>query len=346
MNFEIDEYKDIFNKIKRNVYSSQEQALRKVNKELIVLYWNIGKVILENQEKEGWGSKFIDRLSKDLKEEFPEMKGFSIRNLKNMRRLALEYPNFEFVQAALAQITWYHNITLIEKVKNREVRNWYINKTIENGWSRNVLVHQIEYKLYERQVLSDKTNNFSEKLPQVQSDMAKETLKDPYIFDFISMTEKINERDIENQLVQKITSFLLELGSGFAFIGNQYKLNVGGEEFYLDLLFYHIKLRCYVIIELKTGKFKPEYAGKLNFYLSAVDDVLKTEEDKPSIGIILCKEKNKLVAEYSLKDMTKPIGVAEYKVLHEIPKELRGSIPTVDEIEENITLSGIDIEKN
>lgn len=327
------EYKELLKNIKSQIVNSRNNAVFAVNKELIILYWNIGKIIIESLKEEGWGSKFIQRLSKDLKDEFPDMKGFSERNLKYMRKFAEEYKEIEFVQEALAQITWYHNITLIDKVKNLNERMWYINKTIENGWSRNVLVHQIETNLYERQQLTSKVTNYNSILVSPNSELAVETLKDPYIFDFISMREDMNERDIENQLVKKITKFLLELGSGFAFIGNQYHLNVGGEDYYLDLLFYHTKLRCYVVIELKTGKFKPEYAGKLNFYLSVVDDTLKSDFDNPTIGIILCKEKNKLIAEYSLKDMTKPIGVSEYKLLEQIPNELKGSLPSIEELE-------------
>lgn len=339
MTLGIEAYKNILSEIKLSIKTSQYKAVSAVNKKLILLYWNIGRIILDNQEREGWGSKFIDNLAKDLAEEFPGIKGFSVRNLKNMRRFASEYPDIAFVQAALAQINWYHHIALMEKINDIEIRKWYISKAVENGWSRNVLVHQIESKLYERQVLTAKTTNFNEILPAIQSDLANETMKDPYIFDFISMSEKMKETDIEKQLVQKITSFLLELGSGFAFIGNQYKLTVGGEEFYIDLLFYHIKLRCYVVIELKTGKFKPEFAGKLNFYLSVVDDTLKTDQDHPSIGIILCKEKNRLIAEYALKDMTKPIGVSEYKLLQDIPSDLKGSLPTIEELEESLELN-------
>jgi predicted nuclease of restriction endonuclease-like (RecB) superfamily len=336
MNNKLSSYKELLNNVKNQIINSQQKAINAVNKELILLYWNIGNIILKNQEIEGWGSKVIGNLAKDIKAEFPELKGFSERNLKYMRKFTEEYSDIEFVQQVVAQIPWTHNLVIMEKIKDREERIWYINKTVENGWSRNILVHQIESKLYQRQYLKVKTTNYMEKLEKPNNSLALETLKDPYIFDFITMREDMNERDIESQLVKKITKFLLELGSGFAFIGNQYHLNVAGEDYYLDLLFYHLKLRCYVVIELKTGKFKPEYAGKLNFYLSAVDDILKTDEDNASIGIILCKEKNKLVAEYSLKDMTKPIGVSEYKLLEQIPRELKGSLPTIEELEEEL----------
>jgi predicted nuclease of restriction endonuclease-like (RecB) superfamily len=329
-------YKEFISGIKTQIKNSQQKALLAVNKELLILYWNIGKVILDYQDKEGWGAKVIDNIAKEIKDEFPNLKGFSSRNLKYMRKFAAEYQDIQFVQQVVAQIPWSHNIILMDKSSNIEKRIWYINKTIENGWSRNVLVHQMESNLFERQNNEIKTTNFMEKLEAPNNKLAVEALKDPYIFDFITMTEEMNERDIESQLVKKVTKLLLELGSGFAFIGNQYKLQIGGDDYYLDLLFYNLKLRCYVVIELKTGKFKPEYAGKLNFYLSAVDDILKTEIDNPSIGIILCKEKNRLVAEYSLKDMTKPIGVSEYKLLERIPEELKGTLPSIEEIEDTL----------
>jgi len=264
------------------------------------------------------------------------IKSLPNRVFLHIHRENKEYKSLEFVQQVVAQISWSHNVVLMDRIVDIDKRTWYINKIIENGWSRNTLVHQIESNLFDRQNNEIKTTNFMEKLEAPNNKLAIEALKDPYIFDFITMTEDMNERDIENQLVKKITKLLLELGSGFAFIGNQYKLQVGGEDYYLDLLFYNLKLRCYVVIELKTGKFKPEYAGKLNFYLSAIDDILKTEIDNPSIGIILCKEKNRLVAEYSLKDMTKPIGVSEYKLLEKIPEELKGTLPTIEEMEDTL----------
>lgn len=333
---ELQDYSKILQAIKSEIKVGQHRAIIAVNKELILLYWNIGRIILKHQHQEGWGSKVIDKLAKDLSSEFPNLKGFSARNLKYMRMFAEEYSDVEFVQQVVAQIPWSHNLVILQKVKGLDERKWYIEKTIENGWSRNILTIQIETNLYARQVLADKITNFESLMPAVQSDLANETLKDPYIFDFIALREGLDERDIEKQLVQKITKFLLELGTGFAFIGNQYHLEIGDEDYYIDLLFYHTKLRCYVVIGLKTGKFKPEYAGKLNFYLSAVDDKLKTEHDNPSIGIILCKEKNKLVAEYSLKDMTKPMGISEYKLLQEIPEELKSSLPTIEEMEEEL----------
>ncbi|MDL2218471.1 PDDEXK nuclease domain-containing protein [Christensenellaceae bacterium OttesenSCG-928-M15] len=329
-----DEYKRLLNDIKQQIQSSQFRAISAVNRELILLYWNIGKLILENQQNEGWGSKFIDNLAADIKLDFPEITGFSVRNLKYMRKFALEYSDIEFVQTVSAQITWSHNILLLDKIAGHEARKWYMEKSVENGWSLNVLRHQIETNLFERQAIAEKTTNFNSMLPSPQSELAEETLKDPYIFDFITLSENLKEADLERELTAKIARFLLELGAGFAFLGNQYHLTVGGEDFYIDMLFYNTKLRCYFVIELKTGKFKPEYAGKLNFYLSAVDDILKSKEDNPSIGILLCKEKNKIVTEYALRDMTKPIGVSEYKVFSELPEDLRNALPAIERLEE------------
>ena len=242
----------------------------------------------------------------------------------------------EFVQQVVAQIPWGHNIVILDKVNNLEERKWYIKKSAQNGWSRNVLVHQIESNLYQRQVLAEKVSNFENRLPSLQSELAVQTMKDPYVFDFIAFNEDMLERDIEQALVRDVTRLLLELGTGFAFLGNQYHLNVGGDDFYIDLLFYNINLRCYVVIELKTGDFKPEYAGKLNFYLSAVDGILKKEQDNPSIGLLLCKSKNNVVAEYSLKDMSKPIGVSEYKITSSLPDNLEKQLPSIEDIQKRI----------
>ena len=304
---------------------------------LVLLYWQIGNSILIKQEKEGWGSKIIEQLAKDLKSEFPLMKGFSVRNLKYMRSFAENYRDLEFVQVVLAQITWYHNITLLDKVKDSTERNFYIQESIKNGWSRNVMVHQIESNLYKRQIQAEKVHNFQETLSKPQSDLAHEILKDPYNFDFLSLGEEIKEKDLESALIKHITKFLLELGAGFAFIGKQYHVEVAGQDFYIDLLFYHIKLRAYVVIELKAGDFKPEYAGKLNFYLSAVDKILKSDDDKPSIGIILCKSKSKIIAEYALRDITKPIGVSEYMLTESIPENFKGELPSIEDLEKSLS---------
>jgi len=324
-------YVDFLKGLKDKIRTSRVKAALSVNSEMVLLYWEIGNEILLRQKNEGWGAKIIERLSTDLRRSFPEMKGFSSRNLKYMRRFAEVYPDSEFVQQVAAQIPWFHNCILIDKVKGAEKREWYIQQTIQNGWSRSILVQQIETDLYNRQ--SGLTHNFDRTLPAPQSDLAKETLKDPYIFDFLTIGEEAHERDLENQLVQNITRFLLELGVGFTYVGRQYNIEVGGRDYFIDLLFYHLRLRCFVAIELKVGEFKPEYAGKINFYLSALDDLVKTEQDNPSIGIILCKTRNKIVAEYALRDMSKPIGVSEYKLTEAIPEKLKSSLPTIEELE-------------
>ena len=323
------EYISIVENIKREIKAAQYRAAIHANVDMLLLYHDIGCVINEHKL---WGNRFIDNLATDIRIDFPESKGYSVRNLKYMAKFAETYPNREFVQTVSAQIPWSHNIAIIEKVKDPEQRIWYIQKTAENGWSHNVLIHQIESGLYQRQGVVDKVSNFESRLPSLQSELAAQTMKDPYVFDFIPFREEMLERDIEQALVRDVTKLLLELGTGFAFLGNQYHLNVGGDDFYIDLLFYNLNLRCYVVIELKAGDFKPEYAGQLNFYLSAVDGILKKEEDNPSIGLLLCKSKNNLVAEYSLKDISKPIGVSEYKVTSSLPNALEEQLPSVEDI--------------
>ena len=253
-----------------------------------------------------------------------------------MAKFAETYPDKEFVQQVVAQIPWGHNVVIMDKVLAEDERTWYLKECAKNGWSRNVLVHQIESNLYGRQVTVDKISNFENRLPAPQSELATQMMKDPYIFDFIPFKADMLERDIENAMVAEVTKLLLELGAGFAFLGNQYHLNVGGEDFYLDLLFYNLKLRCYVVIELKTGDFKPEYAGKLNFYLTAVDNILKTEQDAPTIGLLLCKSKNDLIAEYALRDINKPIGVSEYRITDEIPEKFRQQLPSIEDLKNRI----------
>ena len=327
------EYLEIVKSIRDEIKVAQYKAAVSVNRELIMLYYNIGRVINEHKS---WGNKFIDYLAADIKLSFPSATGYSVRNLKYMAKFAAIYPDFEFVQQVVAQIPWGHNVVLMDKISDDTVRKWYIEQSIEHGWSRNVLVHQIESSLYERQVIADKISNFENRLASPQSELAVQTMKDPYVFDFIPFREDMVERDIEQALVQDITKLLLELGTGFAFLGNQYHINVGGDDFYIDLLFYNLNLRCYVVIELKTGEFKPEYAGQLNFYLSAVDGILKKETDNPSIGLLLCKSKNDLVAEYALKDMSKPIGVSEYKITSSLPEDLEKQLPSVEDIQKRI----------
>src|SRR3989339_1392287 len=294
--------------IKKQIRLSQVKAALSVNKEMVLLYWDIGRKIAEKQKEEGWGVRIIDHLAKDLKQEFPQIKGFSIRSLKYMRAFALAYKDFVFVQQLVAQIPWGHNCLLLDKFKMSDERIFYIKKTIQNGWSRNVLVHQIESNLYKRQ--GKALTNFSTTLPQPQSDLAKGLLKDPYAFDFLGIAEKVSERKLENALILRLKEFLIELGVGFSFVGTQYHLDVGNQDYYLDLLFYHTHLHCYVVIDLKITAFIPEFAGKMNFYLSAVDDLVASKEDNPSIGIILCKTKNKVIVEYALRDVKRPVGVA------------------------------------
>ena len=327
------EYLSIIENIKREINAAQYRAALHVNADMLLLYYDIGCVINEHKT---WGSKFIDNLAADIRLAFPKSKGYSVRNLKYMAKFAETYPEREFVQQVVAQIPWGHNIVILDKVNNLEERKWYIKNSAQNGWSRNVLVHQIESSLYQRQVLAEKVSNFENRLPSPQSELAAQTMKDPYVFDFITFKEDMLERDVEQALVRDVTRLLLELGTGFAFLGNQYHLNVGGDDFYIDLLFYNINLRCYVVIELKTGDFKPEYAGKLNFYLSAVDGILKKEQDNPSIGLLLCKSKNNVVAEYSLKDMSKPIGVREYKITSSLPDNLEQQLPSIEDIQKRI----------
>lgn len=335
LSLEQQDFISFFNEIKNKVLTAQQKAILAVNAELVILYWEIGNGILQNQTREGWGSKIIDSLSKELCSNFPLMKGFSVRNLKYMRQFASIYTDKQFVQEVLAQLSWYNNLTLMQKVKDDEVRKWYIVKSIENGWSQAVLVHQIESNLYARSK-TKKLTNFTNTLQPSHSEMAEEVIKDPYIFDFLTLTEKIKEKDIEFQLVKHITEFLLELGVGFAFVGKQYKLEIGDKEYFIDLLFYHLKLRCYFVIELKSVAFKPEFAGKLNFYLSAVDDVVKSDDDNPTIGLILCKSKNKIEAEYALRDINKPIGISEYQITKSLPNDLKSTLPSIEEIEENL----------
>ncbi|KVR74918.1 PDDEXK nuclease domain-containing protein [Burkholderia ubonensis] len=308
-----------------------KRAAASANRELVTLYWQIGRDILERQQQRGWGAKVIDQLARDLKDAFPDMRGFSPRNLKYMRALAQAWPAPEFVQQPAAQLPWFHLCTLLDKVKDPADRDWYAGKSLEHGWSRNVLAMQIDTQAHTR--AGSAVTNFDARLPPPQSDLAREALKDPYVFDFLGLTEDAQERDIEQALTRHITRFLLELGAGFAFVGRQYRLEVGGDEFFIDLLFYHLKLRCYVVVELKATPFRPDYAGQLNFYLSAVDAQLRAPEDQPTIGLLLCRERNRLVAEYALRGMANPMGVAEYQLLRQIPKSLESGLPSIDRIE-------------
>lgn len=327
-------YNDWLSDLKNRIHTAQQRATLAVNRELVLLYWNIGHDILTRQAEQGWGSKVIDHLAQDLRATFPKMKGFSPRNLKYMRAFAEAWPDSEFVQQAAAQLPWGHNVVLLDKLPGSETRRWYISQVIEHSWSRNTLVMQIESRLLER--TGKAVSNFESHLPKPQSDLARESLKDPYRFDFLSLAPDAQERDIEGALIKHVTDFLLALGAGFAFVGQQVLLDVGGDEFFVDLLFYHLKLRCYVVIELKTGKFKPEHLGKLSFYLAAVDAQLKHSQDGPTIGLLLCKSKNEVVAEYALRDNNRPIGVAQYQLVESLPAELQRSLPSIEQIERGL----------
>jgi len=324
-------YVELLEDLKRRIREARVRAALSVNRELVLLYWHIGREILKRQKQEGWGAKVIDRLARDLRREFPDMKGLSRANLFYMRAFAEAYPDEQFVQQLAGQLPWWHNVVIFTKIKDPALREWYIRACIEHGWSRAVLIAQIETRLHERQ--GKAVTNFERTLPAPASELARDILKDPYNFDFLGLHDKAVERDLERALLQHLRDFMLELGTGFAFVGSQYHLEVGGEDFYIDLLFYHLKLRCFVVIDLKMREFRPEDAGKMNFYLSAVDDLLRHPEDRPSIGLILCKTKNRLVVEYSLRDMNKPIGAATYQLTRTLPADLQESLPSVEELE-------------
>ncbi len=329
-----DKYFEVLNDIKKTLMITRNKIVENANKDLVLMYYNIGLKLIENNK---WGSSFIDTLAKDLKMEFPTLKGMSARNLRYMQKFATEFDNDEFLQHDVAKLPWSSVTTIMDKVKDKIQRNWYIKETIQNGWARPVIVHQIASKLYERQaLLENKTTNFDETLPTPTNEQAKELLKNPYIFDFITADKELKELDIERELTANITKLLLELGSGFAFVGKQYHLEIENEDYYIDLLFYNLKVRSYVVIELKATEFKPEYAGKLNFYLSAVDKYIKSEFDNPTFGILLCKDKKKVTAELALKDINKPIGVSEYKILSEIPEFLENTLPSIEDIEKRL----------
>jgi predicted nuclease of restriction endonuclease-like (RecB) superfamily len=320
--------------LKTRIHSAQQRATLAVNRELVLLYWQIGRDILIRQAEQGWGAKVIDRLAHDLRNAFPEMKGFSRANLMYMRAFAEAWPDEQIVQQAVGQLPWGHNLVLLTRLKQPEQRLAYAQAAIEHGWSRNVLNIHIETRLLER--TGKAVTNFAERLPAPGSDLARESLKDPYLFDFLDVGKEADEREIESALVKHITHFLLELGAGFAFVGRQVNLEVGGDDFFIDLLFYHLKLRCYVVIELKADKFKPEHLGQLGFYLTAVDRQVKAEQDNPSIGLLLCKSKNKVVAEYALGDKTQPMGIAEYKLLESLPEQMQTSLPSIEQIENEL----------
>ncbi len=324
-------YPAFLTELKERIQTAQVRAALSVNRELVLLYWQIGRDILLRQDSEGWGAKVIDRLSRDLRAAFPEMKGFSPRNLKYMRAFAQAWPDERFVQQAAAQIPWFHNVVILDKIKDPATREWYVRQTVQYGWSRNVLGLQIESRLYERQ--GSAPTNFARTLPVPQSDLAQQILKDPYAFDFLTLDKDAHERDLERGLLEHLRQFLLEMGAGFAFVGSQYHLRVGDSDFYLDLLFYHVRLHCYVVVDLKMGKFTPGDVGQLNFYLSAADDLLCTEGDGPTLGLLLCRTKDSTVAEYALRDVNKPLGIAEFRLGEALPESLKGTLPTIEELE-------------
>jgi len=325
------EYGSLLEELKERIRAAQIQAVVAVNRELVLLYWGIGKQILASQADRGWGARVIERLARDLRREFPDQKGFSPRNLKYMRAFAAAWPDEPIVQQAVAQIPWGHNLVLLDRLKTPEERLWYAQRAFQYGWSRSVLAIQIETRLHARQ--GQALTNFERTLPHPQSDLAREITKDPYNFEFLTLRDGAEERELEAALLTHLQRFLLELGVGFAFLGRQHRLEVAGEEFFLDLLFYHVRLHCYVVVELKAGVFQPEYTGKLNFYLAAVDEQLRMEGDAPTIGLLLCRTKNRLVVEYALRNLSSPIGVSSYELLESLPTEFRSSFPTVEELE-------------
>lgn len=326
-----EDYKIFLNEIKNKIRGARVKAALTVNREVIKLYWHIGKQIIARQD---WGSKFIDLLSKDLQQSFPETHGFSTRNLKYMRQFAQMYPDQEFGQQFVAQLPWGHIILLIQRVGDSIARAWYANQAVELGWSRYTLESSVKGNLYQRQAIcQNKVSNYTSRLPQPQSSMAQDILKNPYNFDFLGLHDEAHEREIEYASTEHITKFLLELGKGFAFVGRQVPINLGESDYFIDMLFYHLKLHSFVVCEFKATKFKPEHAGQLNFYLNLVDDFYRTPEDNPSIGLLLCKSQNKFEAEYSLKGVQKPIGISEYQLTRAIPDNLKINLPTVEEIE-------------
>lgn len=329
------EYKKWITVLRAKLKQAQLKAAVTVNQQLLMFYWDLGTDIIEKQKITAWGEGLLKQLSRDLMSEFPEMKGFSERNLRLIRQWVQFWikstANWQQAVAELTQIPWGHNQVIINKCKNSEEGLYYIRNTIEYGWSRSVLTHQIESNLWQRE--GKALSNFTKALPSPQSDLAHQTLKDPYVFDFLRLTKGYNERDLEQELIKHITQFLLELGAGFAYIGRQVPLQVGEREFFIDLLFYHTRLHCYLVVELKNVDFEPEHVGKLNFYIKAVDAQLRRDGDEPTIGLLLCKSHDKLVVEYALSDVNKPIGVSEYQITQSLPEELKSSLPTVEEIE-------------
>lgn len=329
------DFKQIICEIKSKINNTKLEIFQNANMSLLNLYFYIGQTLVENSK---YGNNFINNLSIELKISYPNMKGFSVRNLKNMRKYYLVCSNNQKVQKASAQIPWSHNILIFDKIKDDEKRIWYINQTAKNGWGYYDLFDEIKYNAYSRHKSADKLNNFNKTLPNPQDKIAKEIMKDPYIFDITTLRKDYIEKELETAMVDKIKMTLLALGNGFSFVGNQYRITVENEDYFIDLLFYHIKLHCYIVVELKSTKFKPEYAGKMNFYLSAIDELLKSKNDNPSIGLILCKDKNKYSVEYALKDINKPIGVSSYELKKYLPNDILKELPTEEELNLHINI--------
>jgi len=327
------DYAAVLAELKHRIERERIRTILAANAAMVLLYWDIGQTILARQGREGWGAKVIDRLSADLRVAFPDLRGLSPRNLKYMRAFAAAWPDRQIVQEALAQITWYHNLALLEKLDSPETRLWYARQAVQHGWSRNILAMQIENQTHRR--IGKAVTNFPHTLPPPDSDLAAQTFKDPYLFDFLGTADLRREAEVERALVDHVQSFLLELGTGFAFVGRQVHLEVGDDDFFLDLLFYHLRLRRFVVVELKAGPFEPGYLGKLNLYLSAVDDLLRHPDDGPTIGLLLVRKKNRIVIEYALRGIQKPIGVANWqtRLTRALPSDLRPCLPTIEEIE-------------
>ncbi len=330
------DYKSFLHTIKQRIHESRIRSYRAVNKELIDLYWNIGKEIAERQEREGWGKSVVERLSRDLREEFMGTTGFSAQNLWYMRQLYLEYREHPNLQQLVGEIPWGQNLLIISKIKTVPEKEYYLRMTAEMGWSRNILLHQIKTGAYSRHRKAVKQHNFEATLPAALAEQADEAMKDVYALDFLGITKPVIERELERRMVNQIRDVLLEFGHGFAFIGSQYPLKVGDEQYFVDLLFYHRRLRCLVAVELKTGKFKPEYAGKMNFYLNILNDFVREQDENPSIGIILCGDRNRMEVEYALKGIDKPVGVAEYTLTRKLPSDLADNLPKPEELEKQI----------
>lgn len=341
------EYLNLLNELKEKIRLAQIRTVLTINVQMLAVYWEIGQVISSHEKQKGWGAKIVDHLAADLRIEFPKLKGLSPRNLRYMRNFSKAWPELtilqqaaakldaeSILQQAAAKLPWFHICTLMDRVKDPVAMRFYAEKAVNKGWSRNVMIHHIESDLYARE--GKLQHNFPATLPPIQSDLAQESFKDPYKFDFIQLGDEASERDLENALVSNITNFLIELGQHFAYCGRQYRLEKGGEYYYLDLLFYNTKLHAYIVIELKVGDFKPEYVSKMNTYLSIVNDDLRTPGDNPSIGIILCKSKNKVTVEYALRDVNKPIGIAEYELTKAIPENLRGELPSIKDLESEL----------